>query len=77
MWLQGKKLKRNSSVNEPNASSVPCVLKARFPWLSITPFGSPVVPEVYMIVARSSVVSQESVSCCKRARSAGRAALSW
>ena len=33
---------------------IPSMFAVRFRWVSMTPFGSPVVPEVNMISARSS-----------------------
>ena len=43
-------------------SDIPSIFDVRFRWVSMTPFGSPVVPEVNMISARSS----GSMSTCFR-----------
>ena len=65
MWLKGSQLSWTSSGKVGSAARTCSTLLSRLPCVSITPFGLPVVPEVYMIVARSSrlrAVSQRASS---------------
>src|SRR5205809_3978825 len=54
MWLYGSQLRRISSGRLGDAARTASTLLTRLPWVSITPLGGPVVPEVYMMVASDS-----------------------
>src|SRR4051812_35370614 len=63
MCDSGSQHRRKSSCLQATASSEPRALDAKFPWLSMTPLGSPVVPEVYKIVARVCGVTADNARC--------------
>ncbi len=46
MWESGRKERHSSSSVKLKRATLVVTLEAMFPWLSMTPFGSPVVPEV-------------------------------
>jgi len=53
MWLRGRRERALVSGFRRIICSAVSTLEIRLRWVSITPLGSPVVPEVYMISARS------------------------
>src|SRR6056297_2095004 len=62
MWLRGRNPSRISELREPSWRATAVALDTRFRWLSITPLGSPVVPDVYKIVAKSSDAKRDSTA---------------
>ena len=60
MWKSGSPESQTSSGRAPTSYSQLVVLTTRFWWLSIAPFGRPVVPDVYIRKARSSPLTSWS-----------------
>ena len=54
MWLRGSTDRSRLEGLQTMYWDIPSMFAVRFRWVIITPFGSPVVPEVNMISARSS-----------------------
>jgi hypothetical protein len=46
MWESGRKESVSSCPSNAKASAEATTFEVMFPWVSITPLGSPVVPEV-------------------------------
>ena len=46
MWESGRKERHSSSSVKLKRATQVVTFEAMLPWVSITPFGSPVVPEV-------------------------------
>ncbi len=53
MWKSGAQTSVTSSSRVSNARAALTLFHRRLPWVSIAPFGRPVVPEVYMMIATS------------------------
>src|ERR1700722_8291632 len=64
MWERGKKEMQEEWASQANVGVEWFKLDAMLPWVSITPLGSPVVPEVYIKVARSSGLTSKLRSHC-------------
>ena len=54
MWLRGRMESRRLEVSQVMYWEMPSMLAVRFRCVSMTPLGSPVVPDVNIISARSS-----------------------
>ncbi len=53
MWNSGAAVSVMSSGFEDSAKAALTLFHSRLPWVSMAPFGRPVVPEVYMMTAVS------------------------
>lgn len=54
MWKSGRKTRLTIPGRSPKNSSWFMTFQKTIPWVSIAPFGCPLVPEVYMISNTSS-----------------------
>ena len=62
MWKRGAHTRVMSSSSVSKASAALMLFQSRLPWVSMAPLGRPVVPEVYMMMATSSVLTTLSLA---------------
>ena len=62
MWKRGAQTRVMSSSSVSKASAALMLFQSRLPWVSMAPLGRPVVPEVYMMMATSSVLTSLSLA---------------
>ena len=74
MWKSGAQTRVMSSTLMSKARPALMLFQSRLAWVSIAPLGRPVVPDVYMITATSSVATwlSRSSSRWSRSRSSSR-----